>query len=87
MLRLFALLILLVRVNSSLALMEDIDCANGANEGVFFPHPESCQRYLTCFLGQLIAGECGYGLFFDLERQICEAESRVRCVMPVMSKT
>ncbi|EAT37731.1 AAEL010307-PA [Aedes aegypti] len=85
MFKVIVLIFLLVRVNISQVQVENINCANGANEGVFFPHPESCQSYLTCFLGQLIEGQCGYGLFFDLERQICEAESRVRCVMPSKS--
>lgn len=79
----FILLILaLAGVNSSPVMMEDINCANSGNEVVFYPHPWSCQSYLTCYFGQLIEGQCGYGLYFDLERQICEAQARVRCVMP-----
>lgn len=75
--------LILLGFDASAVQIEGIDCSNEKNQAAFYPHPTSCRGYLTCFLGQLIEGQCSFGLYFDLERQICEAESRVRCVMPV----
>ncbi|EDS31047.1 conserved hypothetical protein [Culex quinquefasciatus] len=76
---LFAVTMLVI--NSTCVQIDEIDCSQ-TNAVVFYPHPTSCQGYLTCFLGQVIEGQCSFGLYFDLERQICEAQSRVRCEMP-----
>uniref|UniRef100_A0A182ISX2 Uncharacterized protein n=1 Tax=Anopheles atroparvus TaxID=41427 RepID=A0A182ISX2_ANOAO len=61
----------------------ELDCSDPANVGIFLPHPSSCQKYLNCWAGLLVEGSCPLGLFFDLERQVCESEARVRCAETV----
>uniref|UniRef100_A0A182YAT1 Uncharacterized protein n=1 Tax=Anopheles stephensi TaxID=30069 RepID=A0A182YAT1_ANOST len=62
----------------------DLDCSNPSSVGIFLPHPTDCQKYLNCWQGLLIEGSCPLGLYFDLERQVCEAEARVRCTMSAL---
>ncbi|XP_050090303.1 peritrophin-1-like [Anopheles aquasalis] len=67
--------------------LPELDCTNPDNTGIFLPHPESCQKYLLCWQGGLIEGSCPLGLYFDLERQVCESEARVRCAQDGISGT
>uniref|UniRef100_A0A182KHI9 Chitin-binding type-2 domain-containing protein n=1 Tax=Anopheles christyi TaxID=43041 RepID=A0A182KHI9_9DIPT len=60
---------------------QELDCNDPNNVGIFLTHPTDCRKYLNCWQGLLIEGSCPLGLFFDLERQVCEAEARVRCAM------
>uniref|UniRef100_A0A182RSB3 Chitin-binding type-2 domain-containing protein n=1 Tax=Anopheles funestus TaxID=62324 RepID=A0A182RSB3_ANOFN len=62
---------------------QDLDCSDPNSSGIFLPHPTDCQKYLNCWQGLLIEGSCPLGLYFDLERQVCESEARVRCTMNV----
>ncbi|KFB51208.1 AGAP011063-PA-like protein [Anopheles sinensis] len=64
------------------AQLSELDCSDPRNVGIFLPHPSSCQKYLNCWGGLLVEGTCPLGLFFDLERQVCESEARVRCAEP-----
>uniref|UniRef100_A0A182WDT3 Chitin-binding type-2 domain-containing protein n=1 Tax=Anopheles minimus TaxID=112268 RepID=A0A182WDT3_9DIPT len=77
-------LVLLFASTLAVAQFQDLDCSDPNTVGIFLPHPTDCQKYLNCWQGLLIEGSCPLGLYFDLERQVCESEARVRCTMNVV---
>uniref|UniRef100_A0A182N3U2 Chitin-binding type-2 domain-containing protein n=1 Tax=Anopheles dirus TaxID=7168 RepID=A0A182N3U2_9DIPT len=77
-------LVLLAVASLITAQFQELDCSDPNNVGIFMPHPTSCQKYLNCWQGLLIEGSCPLGLYFDLERQVCESEARVRCTMTAL---
>uniref|UniRef100_A0A182PVA8 Chitin-binding type-2 domain-containing protein n=1 Tax=Anopheles epiroticus TaxID=199890 RepID=A0A182PVA8_9DIPT len=86
-LQVIACLVLLVATVQSVCAQQELDCNDPNSVGIFLPHPTDCRKYLNCWQGQLIEGSCPLGLYFDLERQVCEAEARVRCKMNALDST
>nr|XP_019524986.2 peritrophin-44-like isoform X2 [Aedes albopictus] len=47
----------------------------------FFPHPNSCQKYVTCYMGAAYEMSCPDGYFFDPAAEMCDEEVNVDCAI------
>jgi hypothetical protein len=50
-----------------------------SNATMHFRDYTNCGRYVTCYRGQVFSNECGRGLHFDVQRQVCDYPDNVDC--------
>lgn len=48
--------------------------------GQYYPYPDSCTNFLVCVNGHLVSQQCGPGLNWNIEKNMCDWAFKHPCV-------